>query len=235
MHIRTRLIFVGLLLALSLRVTPAAADPTIGFGAGGGGGTLSFGGGPTGLVGTNIPIAYLIGTDTPASDGGFFMVGDGMAPGWLNFTTGAYQGFGGGVYQFGPGGTFQIVGNVPAVGIDDAPVLMSGALDFATIGNSGMVNMTLGYSGANPTVDSRVLDLFGLGPDAIFAITSILMASGSIGTGDPFLVPVFHSDWQATLSQTAEVTATPEPASVALLGSGLMMVGAALRRRMKRS
>ena len=238
MHTRLSFVIGSGILALCVSASAAWADPIIDFGTGsaGAGGTLSYAGGSSPMVGANVPIGFLIGLDTPVNDGGYFTVGDGLNPGLLNFTTGSYQGYSDGLYHFGPGGSFEIAGNVPDAGIvgpGTGPTLISGGIDDGNIGKSGLVNMATSSGGSGIAVNSALLDLFGLSPEATFTIFSTEMATGSIGTGEAFSLSVFHSDWQATDPPAAQI-ATPEPVSLVLLGSGLIALGTATRRRSQR-
>jgi hypothetical protein len=207
-----------------------------GTGAAGKGGTLSYAGGAAPLVGTNIRIGLVSGVDTPVNDETYGVLG-GLAPyGILNFTTGALQSYSGGIYSFGPGGGFQLYGNVPDAGIVESgagALLLSGTFSSASIAKAGALNM-FSASGIDTYESPLLVSYFGLSPTTLFEFSSYIMAMGTMTGGNAFTVTAFSTDWANADPPGVEATAdavTPEPSSLLLLGSGLAIVRRVVKRR----
>ena len=234
----TRSSLIGVaLLSICLRASSARADALIDFGTGsaGKGGTISFAGGVSPLVGTGIRIGVVTGVDTPVNENSHLVTGDGVSYGTLDFTTGAFQGYSGGSYWFGSGGSFQIYGNVADAGVfgsGPGQLLFSGIFDSASVGRVGSLSM-LTASGTDTYENPLLVSYFGLGPETLFDFSSYVIAMGSIGSGTPFSLAAFSTDWanpDPPLDNMEAAVTTPEPAPFVLLGSALAWVAAARKR-----
>lgn len=210
------------------------------------GGTVSYAGGLNPLVGTNIPIYNVTGLGGLANPGDHAIVGSTVnaAYGVLNFVTGAFTGTFGGNDFFAGGGSFVIRGNVPDAGIS-APggaVLVSGSFDPSfgvSILNLGSFNQVSG--GGPDTKNPALVDYFGLPSSATWLFSLTTNESGRM-PGDnnsnpsdgarPFSFTVNNA---AILNETdsTQIAEIPEPASLLLLGTGIL--GFAVRRRWQRT
>ena len=233
----TRSALIGVaILSICLRASSAQADALIDFGTGssGKGGTISFAGGSSPLVGTGIRIGVVTGVDTPVHEDSHLVTGNGVSYGTLNFTTGAYQGYSAGSYWFAGGGSFEIWGNVADAGIFGAgagQLLFSGTFETASVGSVGSLRM-LSASGTDTYENPLLTGYFGLGPGTLFDFSSYVMAMGSIGAGTPFSIAAFSTDW-ANPDPPLEGSAvtTPEPGPLMLLASGLAFLALMTQRR----
>lgn len=220
---RSRLIIWLIVLAIGL-TTRSAVALTIDF-IGSSGGNISYLGGATFLTGTNLPIDSLF-TIPPGGSSTISITG-----GLMNFTTGAYLGginLGGGAFlsTYGSGGGFGIIGGIPSLGIAAGTTLMTATFatnpTFQNLGVGGFGNVS---GGLNVTsLNSALAASFGL-------------PSGPIGSGtgafsqlnlaiNPVSLP-FGPGIGFTASQSsANIVATiSEPASLLLLGLGLLVIG----------
>jgi hypothetical protein len=241
---RKSLLTLSVALALPiLAASTARADALIDFGTGaaGKGGTISYAGGAAPLVGTGIRIGVVTGVDTPLNnDDGHDIVGEFVPYGILNFTTGAFQGYMGGTYSFGPGGSFQLYGNVPDAGITgsgDGALLFSGAFDSASIGKTGGLDL-FSAMGVDTQENPLLVSYFGLAPATLFEFSSYIMSMGTMTGGNAFSVSAFSTDWANPDPPSVEATSeavAPEPTSLLLLGSGLAMVGRAAKRNRRKA
>jgi hypothetical protein len=206
---------LGAVIATVAISTQAYAVPVLDFGTGsaGPGGTItSLGGGN--YSGAGIPVDVLTVTGAPGA--GVYDTSGAFASGTAVGGTSAVLAFN------TVAGTISITGGVPFFGIGPAAPLLSGS--FSSFSGTSCGTSCLYFTGVGPDVkDPDLLTALGLSPTLPFEFFGFTISadfSGTTGTGHAISTDIVN-------------TAVPEPATLLLLGSGLVSLGWFGRKRLK--
>jgi hypothetical protein len=207
-------------------------------------GSVSFNGGATPLIGSNITVSSVIGVDTPAFPGQNIQLD--IENGILNFATGAFTNFVSGPpvteYLFSPtGGNLYITGSIPDIGANDPNTsLVSSANNL--LGTPSVPLVVVTGNGNTGTVSMSLIDIkgcllanyFGYDPQNPFTGTLSLIfqaPSGSLN-GGAFQSSSIGSGNLINIPETPFPPGAPIPGSLLLLGSGIItMLGIGIRRK----
>ena len=240
---RTGLLFTAAVVAvMTLFPKPAgsetleiciATNPCIDFGALiADSGTISYAGGSSPLVGSEIPILRIDGFGTPENPtppGGNALD---VLNGVLSFETGPLSSFSPVFgYLFEGGGFFTITGGIPELDIPEGTVLLNGTFTEARylLGPLGFHLTPIGTD----TKDSRVVEYFGLDPLSAFSFQGFIVTEPllDLQLGGPFSVDVLSVDIPNVPGGGAVI---PEPGTLLLVGvGGLVARRFAVRDRRK--
>jgi hypothetical protein len=208
---------VGLLLVLLFTV-PSYATTLIDLGTGeaGLGGTVVFSGGNA--VGTGIPLGNLLVVGAPSNNGDYKVSGPASGTGLasaaaLDFNT--------------SNGTVSVVGDVPALGITSPITLLTGSISSFTINSKfGGLQLVVDLSGPD-SKGAALLTALGLPTDTQFQYyaSDINLVQSVDGNVEVYV---------ANSTDISNTSVTPEPASIALFGSGLLGLSGFFRRRLRK-
>ena len=202
-------------------------------------GTISYGGGNAPLVGTSIEVDQVVGLFTPCNNNITLTICGGL----LNFTTGALTGTGPdpGQWQWGGGSstTITLTGGVDIDGdmtngceIPLGTTLMHGSFGTAWVNTTSGTSRITG-SGFHDFKDNTLLDFYCLPTGTE---QDPMKYEGSFNIG--FIASVDPDDGSfesiTVLSGDVWNSPVPEPATMLLLGSGLIGLAAVGRKKFKK-
>jgi hypothetical protein len=208
---------------IALAAGPALAN-TIDF-SGENGGTVSYAGGTSALIGAGLPISSVFGTP-PGSGSSIDVLGGSMSFSTGNWTGGMNLGGGQFLSFYSPGGSILITGTIPTAGITTTSTLLQGTFSGVPIFQySGSGLASLNGSLSLTVLDSALSSYFGFGPltgsepgviaQADFGISFI---GGIPGIGIAF------SGSQSSVNVAVNAVSVSEGGSLMLLVSGLVAV-----------